>query len=90
MVRVFANGPGNGSSIPGRVIPKTEKQYLMPPSLTLSIIRKRSRVSGAIQGKKWCPPLHLGVVAVEKEAFGSPSISVGQLIYIYIYIYGSK
>ena len=34
-------------------------------------------------------PLHLGVVAIEKEAFGSPSTTVSQLttnIYIYIYI----
>ena len=37
------------------------------------------------------PPLHLGVEAIKKEAFGSLSTSVGQLtnfqIYIYIYIY---
>ena len=37
MGRVFANGPGHQSSIPGRVILK--KWYLMPPCLTLSIIR---------------------------------------------------
>ena len=28
MVRVFANGPGDLGSIPGRVIPKTEKMVL--------------------------------------------------------------
>ena len=28
MVRVFANGPGDLSSIPGRVIPKTQKMVL--------------------------------------------------------------
>ena len=40
------------------------------------------------QGKLSHPPLHLGVVAIEKRAFGSPSTMVGQLtIYIYIYIY---
>ena len=33
-------------------------------------------------------PLRIGVVAVEKEAFGSPSTTVANLyIYIYIYIY---
>ena len=47
MVRVFANGQGNLGSIPGRVIPKTQKWYLMPPCLTLSIIRY-----GSIQGKE--------------------------------------
>ena len=35
MVRVFANGPGDLGSIPGGVIPKTKKWYLM---LTLSIL----------------------------------------------------
>ena len=31
MSRVFANGPGDRGSILGRVIPKTQKWYLMPP-----------------------------------------------------------
>ena len=30
MVRVFANGPGDLGSIPGRVIPKTQKMVLDP------------------------------------------------------------
>ena len=38
MIRVFATGPGDLDSIPGRVILKTQKWYLMPPCLTLSII----------------------------------------------------
>ena len=28
MVRVFANGPGNLGSIPGQIIPKTQKMVL--------------------------------------------------------------
>ena len=40
MVRVFTNSPGDLGSIPGRVIPKTKKKwYLMPPCLTLNIIK---------------------------------------------------
>ena len=35
MVSVFANGPRDQGSIPGRVIPKTKKWYLIPPCLTL-------------------------------------------------------
>ena len=35
--------PGDQGSIPGRVIPKTQKWYLMLPYLTLSIIRYESR-----------------------------------------------
>ena len=34
MSRVFANSPVDRGSIPGRVIPKTQKWYLMPPCLT--------------------------------------------------------
>ena len=49
MVRVFANGPGDWCWIPGRVIPKTQKWYLMPPCLTLSTVRYRSRI-------KWSNP----------------------------------
>ena len=43
--RVIANGPGDPGSIPGRVIPNTQKWYLMPLCLTLSIIRHVSRVN---------------------------------------------
>ena len=39
MVRVYADGPDNRGSIPRRVIPKTKKLVLMPPCITLSIIR---------------------------------------------------
>ena len=42
--RVFTNGLGDRSSIPGWVIPKTKIWYLMPPCLTLSIITYISRV----------------------------------------------
>ena len=39
MVRVFANDPGDLGSMPGWVMPKTQKKwYLIPPCLTLSII----------------------------------------------------
>ena len=48
MVRVFANGPGDLGSIPGQVIPKW---YLMPPCLTLSIIRYGLRVKWNNPGK---------------------------------------
>ena len=41
---LFANGPGDRGSIPGQVISKIQKWYLMPPCLALSIIRWWSRV----------------------------------------------
>ena len=34
VVRVFANGPGDQGSIPGQVIPKTQKMVLDPSCLT--------------------------------------------------------
>ena len=53
MDRVFANGPGDWGSIPGRVIPKTQKKWrLMAPCSILCTIRYGSRVKGAIQGKE--------------------------------------
>ena len=52
MVRVFVNGLGEQGSIPGRVIPKAQKWYLMPPCLTLSIIRYGSRVKWSNPGKE--------------------------------------
>ena len=39
MSGVFTNDPGDWGSIPGRVILKTQKWQLVPPGLTLSIIR---------------------------------------------------
>ena len=41
MKQTIDNGAGDRGSIPGRVIPKTPKWYLMPPCLTLSIRRAK-------------------------------------------------
>ena len=82
MNRVFNNGPGFSpkmSHIKDLIIIIVIIKYLMPPCLTLSIIMYVSRVSGASQEKKLYPPLHLGVVAIEKGAFGSPLTMFGQL-----------
>ena len=49
--RVFANGPGDWGSILRRVIPKTQKLYLIFYCLTLSIIRYVSRVKWSNVGK---------------------------------------
>ena len=49
IVIVFANGPEDLDSIPGRVMPKTQKWYLTPPCLTLSLIRYESMI-------KWSNP----------------------------------
>ena len=44
MVRVSATGPGDRDSIPDRFTRKTQKCYLVPPYLTLNIIRYGSSV----------------------------------------------
>ena len=82
MSRVFANGPGDRGSIPGRAIPKTQKMVLDPA--LLNIQHYRVRIKGKvelIQGMELRPPLHLGVVAIEKGAFGSPSTKVANFTY---------
>ena len=61
---------------------KLLKWYLILPCLILSVIRCVSRVSGPIQVKAQ-HPLAQGVVAIEKGAFGSPSITFSQLTYLY-------
>ena len=75
MSRVLANGQEDSGSIPGQVIPKTQKWYLMPPCLTLSIIRQG--ISGKIPGMEY----RFGVVAIEKKVFGSPSTKVANFTY---------
>ena len=54
MVRVFANGPGDLGSIPGRVIPKTQK-VVLDAILTLSIIRYVSRIKWSNPGNGVAP-----------------------------------
>ena len=56
MVRVFAHGLGDLGSIPGQVIPKTQKKwYSMPLCLILRIIKYRSRVMWVNPGKGVAP-----------------------------------
>ena len=87
--RMFTNGPGDQGSILGRVIPKTQKWYLMPPCLTLSTLRYGSRV-------KWSNPENglsvLPYISVQqllkRESQDRPRQVLANLLrYIYIYIY---
>ena len=59
----------------------------MPFCLALSIIKLGSRVKLSNPGKGVAPPLHLGVVAIEKEAFESASTKVANFTYLYFKIY---
>ena len=87
--RVFANDPGDPGSIPGRVIPKTLKMVL--DTSLISTQQYKVRIEGKVK-QFWergsALPLHLGVVAIEKGAFWSPSTKVANFTYFtYIYIY---
>ena len=52
---------------------RLQKWYLMPACLTSSIIKYGSRVSGALPAKGVVPTPYLGVVAIEKGAYGQPT-----------------
>ena len=73
--RVFADGPGDRGSIPGRVIPKTQK-IVFDVSL-LDTQRYQVWIKGKVeQSRERSSALHLGVVVIEKAAFGSPSTTI--------------
>ena len=71
MGKVFANGPGDQGSIPGRVIPKTPLKMVLDTSL-LNTQQYKVGIEGKVEQsreKSSAPSLRLGVVALEKGAF---------------------
>ena len=70
MGRVFTNGPGVPASMLGQVMPKTQKMVLDNELLNIQNYKVR------IKRKGLHPLLHLGVVANEKWAYGSPSTTI--------------
>ena len=92
MVRVFANGPGDLGSTPGRVIQKTLKMVL--DASLLNTQHYKVWIKGKVEQSKErssALPYTLVVVAIEKGAFRSHSTMVANFttIYMYIYIYMS-
>ena len=69
-VRVFANGPGDLGSIPGRVIPKTQKMVLDASSLNTQhykVIKgkvEQSREGVAPSPTPWCSSYRKGILRV--------------------------
>ena len=56
MVRLFVNGPGDLGSIPGRVIPKTQKTVL--DAILLNTQHYKVRIKGKMeQSKERCSAL---------------------------------
>ena len=56
MSRVFANGPGDQRSIPGRIIPKTQK--MVHDAALLNTQHYRVRIKGKVeQSREWSSAL---------------------------------
>ena len=56
MIRVFANGPGDRGSIPGRVIPKTQKMVL--DAALFNTKHYEVRIKGKVeQSREWSSAL---------------------------------
>ena len=90
-VRVFANGPGDLGSIPGRVIPKTQKMVLDASLLNTQhykvwikgkVEQSRERIS-ALSPTHWCSSYRKGSFRV--------TLDYGRQLYLltYMYIYMS-
>ena len=90
MVRVFANGPGDLGSIPGRVIPKTQKMVF--DVFLLNTQHYKVGIKGKVEQSRercsalptlWCSSYRKGSPRVTLD-FGR---QLYLLYYIYIYMY---
>ena len=73
MGRVFANVLGDWGSIPGHVIPKTQK--IVIDATLLNTQHYKVRIKGKVENPR------KGVVAIAKGAFGLPSTTVSNFTY---------
>ena len=83
MGRVFPSGLGDWGSIPGRVIPKTQKIVLDMVWLDTQYYKDQGS-SESVKGKKWPPHLNSGVVANEKGTFGLLSTTIANFTTLFI------
>ena len=77
---MFANDSGDGGSIQGRIIPKTQKMVL--DTSLFNTQQYKVRIEGKVEQSRersGALPRHLGVVAIEKAAFWSPSTTFANL-----------
>ena len=88
---VFDNGVGYRSSIPGRVIPKTQKMIL--DTSMLKTMHYKIRIKGKVKQSRQRSSalnIHLSEEAIEKRVFESPSTTVANFthfLYTYIHTY---
>ena len=85
-VRVFANGPGDLGSNPGRVIPKTQKMVL--DASLLSTQHYKVRIKGKVEQSRkgvapspthWCSSYRKGSLRV--------TLNYGRQLYFYLHIF---
>ena len=71
MGRVIASDPGDRGSVPGRVILKTQKMVFDASLFNTQYykVHIKGEMEESRDGSR-APPLQLGVVDMEKEAFG--------------------
>ena len=80
MSKVFANGPKDQSSVPGRIIPKTQEMVL--DAALLNTQHYKVRIMGKVeQSRDSSRALSYTVVTIEEGAFGSPSTKVTNLYF---------
>ena len=90
---MFTNGPGDLDSIPGRVIPKSQKMLLNASLLnTLSIIRYGSRVKWSNPGKgvapshtPWCSSYRKGSLRVTLDKRETTYLFLSKNNYLFTY-----
>ena len=81
----FSNGPGDLGSVPGQVIPKTQKMVL--DASLLNTQHYKVQIKGKVsQSWERSSALQIGVVAIEKGAFWSPSTGGGRQPYFYFFL----
>ena len=88
MRRVFAIGPGDRGSIPGRVIPKTQKMVL--DAALLSTQHYKVQIKGKVgqsRKKGITPSSTIRCSSYWKGAFGSPSTKVARFTYLFIAVF---
>ena len=81
---VFANGVGDRGSIPGWVIPKTQKMVL--DAALLNTQHYKVQIKGEVEQSRGRSST-LGVVAIEKGAFGSPLTKVANLVILLVFVF---
>ena len=77
--RVFANSPEDLGSIPGRIMPKIFKMVL--DTSLLNTQQYKVCIKGKVEQSRERSSAYLSVVAVEKGACWSPSITVANFTY---------